>query len=412
MIFFIYNLIVLILLPALLIRVLFKSFKDIDYLKNITNRLGFYKEKGFDGVVWFHAVSLGEVIASESLIHNIIKDHKLVLTVSTPTGLRQANKIFDDRVKVVYAPWDFYFFINNFINHFKPSALIIFETEIWPSMIHVSSSKGLPIILCNARLSKESHDKYLHMNFFMREIFQKITLVLAQSSKHVDRFITLGVNNNNIKKVGSLKFDAKILSDTSENIERDKNIIIAVSTHPGEEEIICNVYRDLINLYGSLKLVLVPRHPERSESVSEVFTENKVKNVIHEGMPNIFNENEVTIIKGIGFLNTLYKMANISFIGGSLLKDYGSHNIIEASANRCPFIVGPYMKNFEDIMNQYIHHNGCIQLNDSSELYDSFVTLLNDNELKQNMVDNSSKVFEDNKGSLEKQYNYINKILN
>ena len=146
--------------------------------------------------------------------------------------------------------------------------------------------------------------------------------------------------------------------------------------------------------------------------MSEVFTENKIKNVIHEGMPNIFNENEVTIIKGIGFLNTLYKMANISFIGGSLLKDYGGHNIIEASANRCPFIVGPYMKNFEDIMNQYIHHNGCIQLNDSSELYDSFVTLLNDNELKQNMVDNSSKVFEDNKGSLEKQYNYINKILN
>ena len=397
-------------MPALLIRVLFKSFKDIDYLKNITNRLGSYKEKGFDGVVWFHAVSLGEVIASESLIHNIIKDHKLVLTVSTPTGFRQANKIFDDRVKVVYAPWDFYFFINNFINHFKPSALIIFETEIWPSMISLSSSKGLPIILSNARLSKESNDRYMRMNFFMKAIFQKITLVLAQSSKHVDRFIKLGVDNKNVKKVGSLKFDIKL--SNIQNIERDKNIIIAVSTHPGEEEIICNVFKDLMEYESSLKCVLVPRHPERSENVRKIFTENKINSVIKDVIPDTFNANEVTIIEGIGFLNSLYRMASIAFIGGSLLKPYGGHNIIEASVNKCPFIVGPYMKNFEDIVDQYIHHNGCVQLKDSAELYDAFLKLLNDDELKTNMVNNSLKVFEGNQGSLEKQYNYINKLLN
>ena len=410
MIFFIYNLIVLILLPALLIRVIFKSFKDVDYLKNITNRIGLYKEKGFDGVVWFHAVSLGEVIASEGLIKNIIKDHKLVLTVSTPTGFRQANKIFDDRVKVVYAPWDFYFFINNFINHFKPSALIIFETEIWPSMIHVSSSKGLPIILSNARLSKESNDKYSRMSFFMKKIFQKITLILAQSKKHEDRFIKLGVNKNNIEKVGSLKFDIK-LSHTL-NIKRDNNIIVAVSTHPGEEEIICNVFKDLMEYKSSLKCVLVPRHPERSENVSKIFTKNEINNVIQDSIPSTFNENEVTILKGIGFLNNLYKMANIAFIGGSLSKSYGGHNIIEASANQCPFIIGPHMKNFEDVVDQYIRQSACIQLKDASELYDAFIRLLNDDELKINMIDNSLKVFEKNQGSLEKQYNYINKLLN
>ncbi len=203
MIFFIYNLIVLIFLPVLIIRLFLKSFNDKDYLKNISNRLGFYKEKGFEQVVWFHAVSLGEVISSERLINNITKEHNIVLTVSTPTGFRQANKIFDEKVIVVYAPWDFYVFIKRFINHFKPIALVIFETEIWPSMISLSSSKGLPIILSNARLSKESNDRYMRMNFFMKAIFHKITLVLAQSSKHVDRFIELGVENNNVKEVGS-----------------------------------------------------------------------------------------------------------------------------------------------------------------------------------------------------------------
>ena len=107
MIFFIYNLIVLIFVPVLIIRLFLKSFNDKDYLKNISNRLGFYKEKGFDQVVWFHAVSLGEVISSERLINNITKEHNIVLTVSTPTGFRQANKIFDEKVTVVYAPWDF-----------------------------------------------------------------------------------------------------------------------------------------------------------------------------------------------------------------------------------------------------------------------------------------------------------------
>ena len=410
MIFFIYNLIVLILVPVLLTRLFFKSFNDKHYLKNIQNRLGFYKEKGCDQAVWFHAVSLGEVISSEGLINNIIKDHNIVLTVSTPTGYRQAKKIFNERVRVVYAPWDFYFFINNFINYFKPSALVIFETEIWPSMISLSSSKGLPIILSNARLSKESNDKYSRMSFFMKKIFQKITLILAQSKKHEDRFIKLGVNKNNIEKVGSLKFDIK-LSHT-ENIKRDNNIIIAVSTHPGEEEIICNVFKDLMEYKSSLKCVLVPRHPERSENVSKIFTKNEINNVIQDSIPNTFNENEVTILKGIGFLNNLYKMANIAFIGGSLSKSYGGHNIIEASANQCPFIIGPHMKNFEDVVDQYIRQSGCIQLKDASELYDAFIRLLNNDELKVNMIDNSLKVFENNQGSLEKQYNYINKLLN
>jgi len=163
---------------------------------------------------------------------------------------------------------------------------------------------------------------------------------------------------------------------------------------------------------SSLKCVLVPRHPERSENVRKIFTENKINSVIKEGIPDTFNTNEVTIIKGIGFLNSLYRMASIAFIGGSLSKSYGGHNIIEASANKCPFIVGPYMKNFEDIVDQYIHHNGCVQLKDSTELYDAFLKLLNDDELKTNMVNNSLKVFEGNQGSLEKQYNYINKLLN
>ena len=198
MIFFLYNLIILILLPLIFVRLLLRSLKDADYRKNLMHRFGVYGSLNNKNSVWFHAVSLGEVISSENLINKILDKNKVILSVSTPTGFRQAKKIFKNRLEVVYAPWDFYFFVNNFIGNFKPKALIIFETEIWPSMIKNSSALGLPIILANARLSKDSNDKYFQMKFFLKNVLNKFTLILAQSKNHVDRFHKLGVNLDKI----------------------------------------------------------------------------------------------------------------------------------------------------------------------------------------------------------------------
>ena len=411
MIFFLYNLIILILLPLIFVRLLLRSLKDADYRKNLMHRIGVYGSLNNKNSVWFHAVSLGEVISSENLINKILDKNKVILSVSTPTGFRQAKKIFKNRLEVVYAPWDFYFFVNNFIRNFKPKALIIFETEIWPSMIKNSSALGLPIILANARLSKDSNDKYFQMKFFLKNVLNKFTLILAQSKNHVDRFHKLGVNLDKIKEVGSLKFDKNENQENFELIHKDKSLIIATSTHEGEEEIICKVFSRLMEKKASLRSVLIPRHPERSESLSKMLTKKGIKNIVVNRIPETFKNGEITIIKGIGFLNNLYSMANVAFIGGSLLKEYGGHNIIEASSNKCSFIVGPYMKNFEDIMEQYINNKACIQIKHASELYDALYKLISDDDFRENMVDNGIKLIENNKGSLEKQYNYIKTYL-
>ena len=128
-----YNLLILIFLPFMLARILIKSKYDTDYRLNLTQRLGRLSYDGPEGVIWFHAVSLGEVISSEKLVRELLEHSKIFLTVSTPTGLRQAKKIYGAGVEIAYAPWDFNLFIKSYFNKIKPSALVIFETEIWPS---------------------------------------------------------------------------------------------------------------------------------------------------------------------------------------------------------------------------------------------------------------------------------------
>ena len=411
---FLYNCFVLILLPAMVVRIVFKSFKDKDYRLNFSQRFGIYNNiRSLDNPIWFHAVSLGEVISSKKIVSKILEHNEVILSVSTPTGLREAKKIYGDKLVVIYSPWDFLLFINSFYKKFNPIALIIFETEIWPSMIHISSKKNIPIVLSNARLSESSFYRYRRLKFFILHTFKKFSLILAQSNQHVHRFESMGVNKNKIKKVGSVKFDSDSKdSKPDELIRRSDNLILAASTHIGEDEIIAETFVKLKENFKNLRLVLVPRHPERSDSVLKIFEENGIKSEVCSRFLPEDNTNDVVIINSIGILNNLYRNATISFVGGSLLKKYGGHNIVEPATNKCPFIVGPFMKNFEEVINLFKTQDACIQLSHSNEFYYKIKELLNNQELRNNMANNALKVIESNSGSSDIQFKYINNLLN
>jgi len=409
-----YNCLVLILIPAMVVRIVFKSFKDKDYRLNFLQRFGIYNNiSSLDNPIWFHAVSLGEVISSKKIVSKIQEHNEVILSVSTPTGLREAKKIYGDKLVVIYSPWDFFIFINNFYKKFNPIALVIFETEIWPSMIHISSKKNIPIVLSNARLSESSFHRYRRLKFFIPHTFKKFSLVLAQSNQHVHRFESMGVTKNKIKKVGSVKFDSDSKdSQTDESIRRSNNLILAASTHIGEDEIIAETFLKLKESFENLKLVIVPRHPERSDSVLKIFEKNGIKSEVCSRFLRADDTSDVVIINSIGILNNLYRNATISFVGGSLLKKYGGHNIVEPATNKCPFIVGPFMKNFEEVINLFKTQDACIQLSHSNELYCKIKELLNDQELRNNMANNALKVIESNSGSSDIQFEHIYNLLN
>jgi len=408
---FLYNCFILILLPAMAVRIVFKSFKDNDYRKYFSHRLGIYKDiKSLNKPIWFHAVSLGEVISSKRIVSDLLKNNEVILTVSTPTGLREAKKIYGDNLTVVYSPWDLIFFVAKFFKKFNPVALIIFETEIWPSMIYVSSKNNIPIILSNARLSQTSFKSYLRFKFFILDTLNNFSLILAQSDKHLDRFRKMGIPSNKIKKVGSVKFDIKI--QQNESIKRFDNLILAASTHVGEDEIIAETFTKLKKEFDNLKLVVVPRHPERSKRIQKIFKENSINSEISSTLPGEFLYNDVVIINSVGMLNELYRMATISFVGGSLFKKYGGHNVVEPAINKCSFIVGPFMKNFEEVINIFKKEEACIQLSDSKDLYNKMKELLTNHGMRNNMSVKALEVIENNRGSSEIQFKLINNLIN
>ena len=409
---FAYNLIFLILLPFTVARIIFKSFLDKGYLTNFHHRFGIYKKTSSQKHIWFHAVSLGEVISSETIIRRLLNDTNLVLTTSTPTGYREAKKIYGNDVKIVYAPWDFIFFVKGFIKNFNPIALILFETEVWPSMIYLSEKRKIPIILSNARLSESSYKKYLLLSFFTKYIFKKLSLVLAQSNRHVKNFKNIGIQESKIKQVGSVKFDTNKIKTTESNLkEYAGNLILATSTHVGEDEIIIDAFCKLRIEFPDLKLIIVPRHPERSDSVLKILENKNINSDISSRIPNEMNSLSAVVINTTGLLNSLYKLANVAFIGGSLLNKYGGHNIIEPASNKCAFIVGPYMRNFKDILGLFKDQHACMEISNSDELLNAYKELLNNNELRVNMIDNASMVVSNNSGSSEKQYKYIIEII-
>ena len=410
---FFYNCIILILLPILIIRLIFKNLQDKDYLKNFSNRLGLYKIKSYQNTIWFHAVSLGEVISSQKIVKKLLKDNKVILSVSTPTGLREAKKIYGQNLLVVYAPWDFSIFVKSFLNKFRPKALILFETEIWPSMIHACWKNNIPVILSNARLSESSYKKYEFINVFINSTLNKLSLILVQSHEHASRFKALGINSDIIFKVGSTKFD---LESDNEFETSDVNLchdfILAASTHQGEDELIISSYLKLKEEFKDLKLVLVPRHPERANTIKDILKSKNMDSEISSDIKFNLNKHDVVVINATGLLNILYKRAKVSFIGGSLFSKYGGHNIIEPAFNKSPFIVGPHMKNFEDVLSLFLKKDACIQLKSPVLLYDAFKKLLNNDELRTHMIDNAIRVVSENKGSSNQQYKYIKHLIN
>jgi len=399
----IYNLLILILIPVFVLRILVKSFTDSDYRKHFLNRFGYslgsvVREN--KKVIWFHAVSLGEVIGSEGIIRKLSEHFDVVITTTTPTGLRRAKQLFDDDVVINYAPWDFAVFINRFINFYKPDAILIFETEIWPSMISRAFKKTIPLYLINGRLSKKSYQTYVMSSWFLKDILRQITFSFVQTNKHRERFLNLGVDQEKIKTVGSVKFDFSGLD--VQPIESNP-FILGASTHPGEDEIILNAYNKF-SRKQDFKLFLCPRHPERAEKIAKQASLMGFRAQLFSKLNS--QTFDVCIIDKIGLLPSFYISSAMAFVGGSLVPR-GGHNLIEPAVLGSPIIIGPHTFNFENIVKEFLEVRACIKVLNEDELLAAIELLASDSKAANQYALKAKEVVEKNKGSTEIQASYI-----
>ncbi len=350
-----YNLFLYILFPFAILRLFSKKEFNISELPRIKERFGKVNlENNFqEKPIWIHAVSVGEVKVASLLVKEIKKRHpniKIFLTVSTLTGSRQLKKLYDNDLEHQYLPYDLNIFVKRFLLSIKPKCLILIETEIWPNLINNCVKQNIPIALLNGRLSEKSLKKYQRFETFFKKIFSQLSLVISQSQKDSDNFVIAGVIPQKVFFDHSLKFSDLVSPNDSKKIykadeKKEKKIIVCASTHPKEEIFLINTYKKLND--SNFHLVLIPRHPHRSEEVQNILEDNKVT---YAKFSNVLDLSyEMTLVDKMGLVESFFKVADIAFMGGTLIP-HGGQNFLEAVKHGLPIYSGASTYNFSAIV--------------------------------------------------------------
>lgn len=389
----------------------------------IKEKLGFFKNHSFDSVtsslkpvIWIHAVSVGEVIAVQSLIKKLSENYKIILSTITDTGQKVAKDRFKDYpVKVIYIPFDIPFAVRRTLNFFKPSALILTETELWPNLIELASRK-IPVVLVNGRLSENSFKGYKKIKFFIKPFLNRLSLICIQANEYKERFLQLGTDERKIHVTGNMKFDIELREiKFSWESFLPQPVILAGSTHEPEEEIILDAFLNL-NVCGTL--IIAPRHPERFNEV-----ENILKRKISESNREIYysklsnfslpislqpSASVLLFVDQIGILGPLYRICDIAIIGGSFIP-HGGQNPLEPAYWKKTIICGPYMHNFPFI-EDFLKENACF-MTDKESLSNLLSELLKNSKKLEKIGQKAYEIFLKKSGATEKTLRLLKNFI-
>lgn len=395
----------------------------------ITNVLG---PKNFSDKqpVWIHALSVGEVHSAIPFVTkfaNRFPHQPIVFSASTQTGFETAihhfQKLNHDHLsvvdQVVYFPYDVVFAVRRIIPRMSPLLTIIVETDIWPGFLYEMNTRNIPVFLVNARLSDRSFRGYRRFQFFTSQVFSLFTKICTQTETDAIRFHRLGIPYDKLYVSGNFKFDQdQAMSDHEMNqlrealkIHEHDKIIVAGSTHPGEEEMLAQAFSYLKENVKNFCLIIAPRDPSRSKSLVRIFSSSDVNISLYSDIQWSSDVRpKVIIINTIGILKKLYALADIAFIGGSLV-DYRGHNPLEPAAYAKPVIFGPFMSDFSYIAETLIRENAAVQVNSPKEIYRIVIELLQHPTHADRMGQNAFKIFNANKGAIDKTLNIIHPYI-
>jgi len=359
----------------------------------------------------FYGVSVGEVIAIENLIRKTRETHpeiNIVLLTGTKTGQEIAHKKLGDICDFIsYFPFDFPFSIENMLNKIKPDAVFVAETELWPNFANITKKYKIPLYIINGRISDRTFKSYKKLSFFFAPILKNYTNIFTQSKQDNEKLVSIGANPETTIIMGNLKFDIKKPDVPSLEFEKnpEHKILIAGSTHSGEDEIILETFAELKKEAPNLKLIIAPRHPERNENVFKLM-QNTGLSCSKRSEKADFEQNEIILLDTMGELGKFYCVCDIAFIGGSFNKT-GGHNPLEATIFNKPTVSGPSTHNFKDIYAILTTTDAGKIVKTKEELKQHIYRLLSDEEFYKKASKDCENVFEENKGALE----FVMKVL-
>ena len=367
---FFYSLLLYLITPLIWLRLLWRSRKQPEYLQHLGERYGFYRQPVPKKLIWVHAVSVGETRAAQPLIEGLLArwpDHRILLTGMTPTGRDAGQQVYGDKLIQAYLPYDYPGAVDRFFHHFSPAFGVIMETEIWPNLLAAGRRRKVPIFLANARLSARSARGYGRFLALAGPAFSALAGVAAQSAGDAERIAELGATV--VEVCGNLKFDVTPPADKLALGHEwraaigQRPVWLAASTREGEEPLVLEAWRKVA--IPDALLVLVPRHPQRFDEVAALLEQQGLRSVRRSAaMPAA--DTQVWLGDSMGEMAAYFTLADLAFIGGSLLP-LGGQNLIEAAACDCPVVVGPHTFNFKQATEDAIAAGAALRV-DSPEM--------------------------------------------
>jgi 3-deoxy-D-manno-octulosonic-acid transferase len=390
---------------------------DSKFKQAITNRQS----------IWLHAVSVGEVGVCTQLIRALeprLPNLKIVVSTTTTTGMEELERRLPSHISRIYYPVDYRRCVSHALNTIHPEAIVLVEAEIWPNFIWKAKDMRIPLFLVNARLSERSFPRYKRLRFFFHRFFAAFTGVGAQNEADAAKLRQLGCRPDRIHVVGSLKFDSAPLDERRVvdvpgilrqlGVAAPAKILVAGSTHRGEEVLLAEQFIRLRKMFPDLFLILVPRHFERGREVGRELELRNIKFVYRTEISRSTqygqNELECLLVNTTGELKHFYQAATVIFIGKSITAQ-GGQNPIEPGALGKPMVFGPNMQNFTDIVNSFLTKDGAVQVPNSAELEKALASLLGNPERCEQLGQNALAVVRENQGAIDRTVEMILKHL-
>ncbi|MBF0348153.1 MAG: 3-deoxy-D-manno-octulosonic acid transferase [Magnetococcales bacterium] len=417
----IYSLLLFVVILVTLPYWIWRYWTTPKYRGTLLERLGFgIPQRDATPRIWIHAVSVGETLAAQGLINTLKKGHpqcEQVFSTVTKTGRQIAQDKISGLAFIFHLPLDFLWITRRVMKRIRPTLIIILETELWPGLFATAALLKVPVVIINGRISPGSFKNYRRIRFFMRRFLAPVRLFIMQSAMDADRMEAIGVSRQRIRVSGNIKYDQALIRPSAEamaELERrigqpNTPILLAASTHPGEEEVVLKVYRRLVQQHPSLRLIIVPRHPERGTAVTTLIQHHGLAVQALSQSRGVW-ETPVLLVDQVGWLTRIYRLAHLVFVGGSLIA-HGGQNMLEAASWGLPTAFGPHTFNFKDVSRLLLEAGGAARVEHEEDLFSVFSRWLQEPQTHETMGQAARRVVETNAGALTRTMMEINAIL-
>ncbi len=408
----VYKYLGIILIPLIKLNVIFRIFRGKENKARFSERYGITSLERPEGdVVWIHAASVGEFKSANFLINLLCKNYTILVTTTTLSAANFASKNYTDKIIHQFAPLDISFWVEKFLNKWRPKLVIWIESDLWPMTMELLKQKSIKSLLVNVRMSPQSYQKWKMVKFFYKQMTECFSEIIAQSQLDKERIKTL--TNRNIKFIGNLKLSSgSIIKQISLdkkliNFQKGKTLMLA-STHENEELQFLPTIKRMLLQVDDLNIIIAPRHPERSGRIKSIYQKSGISTKLTSD--NAYENGDVLIVNTFGNLPAYFNISDIVFLGASFVKK-GGHNPIEPAINNCVIITGPHVYNWQNIYEDMIKSNACFMFNKISILEKKIKKLFEDNNEMNKMKENSNKVAQKDFFNSRELTNIIKNIL-